>query len=184
MTTTLPHEIARTRTETETALASIWAEVLNLETVGIDDDFFELGGHSLLAVRVISRIRDVLGVDLETPLLLFEHPTIAGLASVLTELDDSTGGAEQIEPRDRREPAPASFVQEQLWFLDQLAPGSPVYNIVDVVRIDGEYDASANDEDGGGTGASPRCIPHRILRDERATRAARLADGQCRAARD
>jgi len=70
------------RTPTESELARIWAEVLDLEQVGIDDNFFELGGHSLLATRVISQLRD--SFQTETPLeALFETPTIAGIANVL-----------------------------------------------------------------------------------------------------
>ena len=70
------------RTETERVIASIWAEVLHLKTVGVFDDFFELGGHSLQATQIISRVRQVFQVEL--PLLpLFEDPTIAGLAQAV-----------------------------------------------------------------------------------------------------
>ena len=72
------------RTPLEETLASIWKEVLAVEQVGIHDNFFELGGHSLAVTRVVSRVRQVL--ELELPLLdLFESPTIAGLARRLTE---------------------------------------------------------------------------------------------------
>ncbi len=67
------------RTPTEESLVAIWAEVLGLEQVSIHDNFFELGGHSLLATQVISRVRDVLQLDLPVR-TLFEMPTIAGLA--------------------------------------------------------------------------------------------------------
>jgi acyl-coenzyme A synthetase/AMP-(fatty) acid ligase len=70
------NEYAAPAGETEEALAGIWAEVLGAERVGRHDNFFELGGHSLLAVRVMSRMRQVLGVD--APLAhLFSHPTVA-----------------------------------------------------------------------------------------------------------
>src|SRR5262245_22919778 len=59
--------------EIETALARIWGELLKVERVGRHDDFFELGGHSLLVMRVLSRLRQTLGV--EVPLAgLFTHP--------------------------------------------------------------------------------------------------------------
>jgi surfactin family lipopeptide synthetase A len=66
------------RTPTEQQMADIWAQVLNLERVGIYDNFFELGGHSLLATQIIARLRKVLSVEL--PLrTFFEAPTIADL---------------------------------------------------------------------------------------------------------
>jgi len=67
------------RTETEALLAGIYAEVLRVERVGAQQSFFDLGGHSLLAVRVISRVRDALGVEL-TVRALFEAPGVAELA--------------------------------------------------------------------------------------------------------
>ncbi|MEN6373144.1 MAG: amino acid adenylation domain-containing protein, partial [Smithella sp.] len=70
------------RTAIEQSLAEIWAEVLGVKRVGINDNFFQLGGHSLLAVRLFVRIRKWIGVDL--PLVtLFKSPTVRGLAEIL-----------------------------------------------------------------------------------------------------
>jgi acyl-coenzyme A synthetase/AMP-(fatty) acid ligase/acyl carrier protein len=67
------------RNELETAVAKIWADVLNLARVGINDDFFDLGGHSLLAIQIVTRVNQSLEVNL--PLgSLFQMPTIADLA--------------------------------------------------------------------------------------------------------
>jgi len=73
------------RTDTERALAALWAELLNVPSVGANDDFFEMGGHSLLAIKVVSRVRDVFGVDF--PLRnLFERSTVATMAEAIDAL--------------------------------------------------------------------------------------------------
>ena len=134
------------RDETEALLAGIWAEVLGLDRVGIDDDFFELGGHSLLATRVVSRVRQVFGADL--PLSsLFERPTVAALAAEIAAALAGRDAAppllrapdeEKEEDEEEEEPTlPLSFAQERLWFLDQLEPGSATYNIPAALRLRG-----------------------------------------------
>jgi len=138
----IPKRSARPQTETEKAIAAIWTEVMRVENPGIHDDFFELGGHSLLAIKIISRIRDVFDVDLPTQ-SLFEHPTIAGLAASLTQLKNADRSAQNIRRRNSAGPSALSFAQEQLWFLQQVAPGSPVYNVVDMIRFSGRYNSEA-----------------------------------------
>ncbi len=129
------------RSPLEEVLAEIWAEVLRLEKVGIDDDFFALGGHSLLAFQVVSRIQRKLG--LAPPVhWIFERPTVRGLAertgTALSELP-------ALRPTGLREgePVPASFAQEGLWLLDRLAPGSAAYNLPLSLRLGGRLDAAA-----------------------------------------
>lgn len=73
------NEFVAPRTPVETTLAEIWAQLLDLERVGIHDHFFHLGGHSLLAIQLISRVREKLQIELPV-YSLFEAPTIAGLA--------------------------------------------------------------------------------------------------------
>src|SRR5205807_4823402 len=73
-------------TDTEKALAAIYAELLKVNRIGIHDDFFDLGGHSLMAIKAVSKIRDVFGVDLPLATLL-EAPTIAGLYKLLRKKD-------------------------------------------------------------------------------------------------
>jgi acyl carrier protein len=72
------------RTPLEETLARISGEVLGLERIGVHDDFFELGGHSLLASRLVSRLRDTLGLQL-TLRQIFETPTVGGLAVAIAQ---------------------------------------------------------------------------------------------------
>jgi len=132
------------RTPEEEILAQIWAELLGLERVGVHDHFFELGGHSLLATRVVARIRAALEVELPIR-ALFETPALADLARSLTR-----GGRRALPPIERLPraagrpfEAPLSFAQQRLWFLDQLEPGSPRYNIPGAARLRGWLDAAA-----------------------------------------
>jgi acyl carrier protein len=69
--------------EVEEKLAQIWQDLLSVDRVGRDDNFFELGGHSLLAIQVITRLRQQFDVELPMRALLFEAPTVAGIAQVI-----------------------------------------------------------------------------------------------------
>ncbi|HYG62622.1 MAG TPA: amino acid adenylation domain-containing protein, partial [Thermoanaerobaculia bacterium] len=132
-------------TPVEEIVAGIWAEVLGLERVGAADHFFELGGHSLLATQVVSRLRRAFGVEL--PLRdLFEAPTLDDLAARI-EVAARAGSRPLAPPLVPLAPAvregalPPSFAQQRLWFIDQLAPGSPLYNIPVALRVEGPLDA-------------------------------------------
>src|SRR6185436_20307390 len=106
---------------TEARIAAVWAAVLGLPRVGRHDDFFALGGHSLLAARLVFRLRREL--DREVPLyVLFEAPTVAGLARRLAELPAAPAPSETAEPiprADRSAPVPLSFAQEGIWLQEQ-----------------------------------------------------------------
>jgi len=132
------------RTPVEQMVASIWSETLGVERLGTRDNFFELGGHSLLATRVISRLREAFQVELPVR-DLFESPTIAALAAKIeTALKEAQGLAVPvIKPAARAGELALSFAQQRLWFLDQLEPGSPFYNIPTAVRLSGKLDFAA-----------------------------------------
>jgi amino acid adenylation domain-containing protein/non-ribosomal peptide synthase protein (TIGR01720 family) len=128
----------------EQAVAAIWGEVLGRHDLGLDDDFFALGGHSLLASQALARVRAVFQVDL--PLRrIFEHPTLGAFAaSVAAALQDARGAS--LPPLRRVEhegAAPLSFPQQRLWYLDQLEPGSAVYNMASGLRVEGALDLQA-----------------------------------------
>ncbi|MGA9768120.1 MAG: amino acid adenylation domain-containing protein, partial [Blastocatellia bacterium] len=131
------------RSQVEEILCGIWEQILGSGRVGIEENFFEVGGHSLLAAQVISRIRDVLRVEL--PLrILFESPTVAGLAQELEQATWQRLGAEpEILPISRDRLLPLSYAQQRLWFIDQLEPGSSAYNVPTAVRLRGELDVAA-----------------------------------------
>jgi amino acid adenylation domain-containing protein len=114
--------------ETEQALAEIWSEVLGVERVGRRDHFFELGGHSLLAVQVVSRMRQVLGVELELG-TVFERP--GADARSWRRWLAAAGRAElpAIERVDRSGRLPLSFAQQRLWFLEQMGGLGSTYHI-------------------------------------------------------
>ncbi|MDX6694354.1 MAG: hypothetical protein QOF02_1957 [Blastocatellia bacterium] len=128
------------RTALEEIIAGTWAELLGLERVGVNNDFFALGGHSLLATQVISRLRSALQV--EVPLrYLFEYSTVSALARSIEELLRAKQGLAALPPLRPVTRAdgglPLSSAQRRLWFLDQLTPGSPAYNLPGAVRLDG-----------------------------------------------
>jgi surfactin family lipopeptide synthetase A len=72
------------RSETESAIAELWQEMLGVAQVGIHDDFFALGGHSLLGAQFIGRLRATFQVEI--PLrTVFENPTVAGIARLIDD---------------------------------------------------------------------------------------------------
>src|SRR5262249_23451899 len=127
------------RTPQEEVLCGLFAEVLGVEEVGIEDDFFALGGHSLLATRLISRIRANLEVELSIR-SLFEARTVAGLSAGLSEGGEVRAPLRAVE---RPVEVPLSYAQRRLWFLDRLEGERANYTIPLAVRLRGDLDLAA-----------------------------------------
>ena len=121
----------------EETLLQIWEEVLGENGIDRDDNFFHLGGHSLLAMVVAARVQRAFG--LQVPIRwLFQYPTIAGLASQLSNAGGANANNAPLAPIPRVErdrDLPLSSGQHQLWLVDQLEPGSSAYNIYVVWRL-------------------------------------------------
>ncbi|HEY0735324.1 MAG TPA: amino acid adenylation domain-containing protein [Herpetosiphonaceae bacterium] len=131
-------------TALERTIAEVWQAVLKVERIGIHDNFFDRGGHSLLATQVVSRLRDTL--EIEIPLrALFEKPTIAGMSQRIESARQGAGhwSMPDLRPVSRDGRLPLSFAQQRLWFLDQLEPGNPFYNMHVVLELTGRLDRAA-----------------------------------------
>ena len=128
-------------TPREEVLCGLFAEVLGLPRIGVDDNFFDLGGHSLLATRLVSRARTALGAELAIR-DLFEAPTVAELAV------RAGGGGDPARPKlapvARPDEVPASYAQRRLWVLHQIDGGATAaYNFPIVMRVRGDLDIDA-----------------------------------------
>ncbi len=132
------------RTPMEEQLAEFWATALAVAQIGVTDDFFELGGDSIIATQLISVLRDAFRVEIPIR-LLFEHPTVAGLARQIEDMQSETERADEsrIALIQRDELMPLSYAQQRLWFQDRLVPGNPAYNVPLSLRLCGLLDLDA-----------------------------------------
>ncbi len=137
----LTEEYVAPRTGIELEIVKIWTEVLSVERIGVYDNFFELGGHSLLATQVVSRLRDLLKIEL--PLrYIFEYPTVHALATKIDGVGEN-GFSAPIVPVMSDGPMPLSFAQQRLWFLDQLESGTSLYNMASAYLLKGSLNVAA-----------------------------------------
>ncbi|MFD5090053.1 amino acid adenylation domain-containing protein [Amycolatopsis thailandensis] len=127
------------RTPREAILCRLFAEVLGLASVGVDDDFFALGGHSLAVTRLTGRIRATLGLDVPMR-TVFRAPTVADLDS---RLDTGAGARPALRPARHQDPVPLSSAQRRLWFLHRMQGRSATYNAPLALRITGALDRAA-----------------------------------------
>ena len=125
----------------EEILCTLFADVLGLAEIGVDDNFFDLGGHSLLATRLASRVRTTLNTDI-TVRTIFDHPTVLELAAAT---ENARPGRKRLLPAERPETVPLSPAQQRLWFLNRLDGPSATYNVPIVLRLVGELNVDALD---------------------------------------
>ncbi|MEV0116634.1 amino acid adenylation domain-containing protein [Streptomyces sp. NPDC050844] len=128
------------RSPLEELLCGLFADILGVSRVTIDDSFFALGGHSLSATRLSSRLRSVLGLELSVR-SVFEAPTVAALAEAVRRA--SAGDRPPLLPVERPAEVPLSFAQRRLWFLGRLHGPGAAYNVPLVLDLAGELDRGA-----------------------------------------
>ncbi|MCB8978818.1 MAG: amino acid adenylation domain-containing protein [Ardenticatenaceae bacterium] len=138
---------AAPRTPLEMAIATLWQQLLGRQQIGIHDIFFEQGGDSILATQTVSWIRQTYGVDVSLR-ALFTDPTVAGLAHHIDQAQQAAQTT-QLPPLQPRQPAASgagdvlSFAQQRSWFLDQLTPENPFYNMPKTIRLVGQLNVAA-----------------------------------------
>ena len=121
----------------EEQLAQIWSEVLGVSPVGIEDNFFDLGGDSLLAIKVTSRIRDIVHVEVSIN-QLFSCPTVAALAGHLAK-----SGHPMLNVAANSSPTTITSAQQRIWFLDIFEPQLSPYNRAVGLELHGRLDPDA-----------------------------------------
>nr|WP_258957122.1 non-ribosomal peptide synthetase [Rhodococcus globerulus] len=138
-------EFLAARTPLERQIAAVFADILDLDKVGVNDNFFDLGGNSLIATRVVSRLNTALELDLGVR-TIFESPTTAQLAVLISsqrEEGPSTSIHVPLVPFERTGNIPLSLAQKRMWFLNQFDTSSAAYNIPFAVRLTGDLDTHA-----------------------------------------
>jgi amino acid adenylation domain-containing protein len=137
-------EAGEPRTESERFVTRVWADVLGLADVGINEDFFRLGGNSLTAAQIIARVAELApGLSPRTLMRdLLRNPTAAQFAKILGEYTTEESGV-TIPIISRTRSVPLSLGQKRLWFLDQFVSHEAEYAVAFALRIGGALDRAA-----------------------------------------
>ena len=132
------------RTPIEEMLVGLWAQMLEVERVGRDDDFFALGGDSILATQLIVRVREATQVEV-SHLSFFEAPTVAGMARSIENAERTAGSlpVPLLQPVLKHDALPLSYPQQRLWFLEQMGVIGHAYTLVDAIRLRGPLNIMA-----------------------------------------
>ncbi|SUE14960.1 non-ribosomal peptide synthetase [Rhodococcus gordoniae] len=128
-------------TTIEQTVAGVFADVLGVDRIGLDDDFFDLGGNSLLATQVVARLGKTSGLRVPVR-ALFEAPGVGALAARLEQFS-AVEHHEPLVPVIRPVEIPLSLAQQRMWFVNQFDTSSPAYNVAAAVRLSGSLDAEA-----------------------------------------
>ena len=124
------------RTAAEQTIAAVWARILGVERIGVEDDFFELGGHSLQAIQVIAEVEQIFGKHVGVR-SFFERPTVAGLADLIDAHHDGHSGPPPLKARPRRSELriPLTLSQEHMWALESRADPPGLFNVTALHRF-------------------------------------------------
>lgn len=132
------------RSPLEALVGELCADLLGLARLGLDENFFHRGGHSLLATRLVARLRAALGKEVPVR-MIFEAPTPRTLAAALREgaLPQGAWPAPVPQPRPPDGRLPLSAMQQRLWFLERLNPGTGAYHLHWLLTVRGPLDRGA-----------------------------------------
>ena len=148
------------RTRLQRQLAKIWADLLKVDRIGVNQDILALGADSLVVTQMLSRLRERFGASLSFK-DIFDHPTIAGLAARIesskTQLaaESQSAGHRQINKRAVR----LSFQQQRIYVLSRLDPTRYNYHVVDIARLSGRLNFAALE-----SSIAAICQRHEVLR--------------------
>ncbi len=129
-------------TATEAVVAETWAAVLGSGPIGVEDDFFARGGYSLLVAQLATELSRAFAIDIPLA-LLFESSTVALQAARIDEVRRAGVTWPPLVRVPRAPRMPLSFVQERMWFFDELTPGTTVHRVQRAFRIEGPLDRAA-----------------------------------------
>ncbi len=140
----LETEFVAPRNALEEQLTRICGQLLGVKSIGVYDNFFDLGGNSLHAMQLISRLRDVFGVNLPIR-KIFDSPSVIGLGLCLEELlaQGKLLTQQELVPVPLEGALPTSFAQDRMWFFEQFNPASSVYNIPLWLKLTGPLEATS-----------------------------------------